>query len=152
MRALIVDRAQAFDGASEYWASREKASVIDRIKFQVGDALESVPVAERNRDAYLLSALLHGFSEDACVRILRNVAHAATPSGAIIVVMEMVLPDSGADYAGTAKDMPMFMGTEGRERNKREWEQLVARSGLELKEIVSLASLGKMLVLRPIAS
>lgn len=152
MRALVVDRAQAFDGASEYWESREKNSLTNRLKFQVGDALESVPVAESDRDAYFLSALLHGFSDDACIRILRNVAQAAAPSGASIIVLEMVLPEYGADYAGTAMDMQMFMGTEGRERTKGEWKQLAARGGLQLREIVSLASLGSMLVLKPIAA
>ncbi|MEQ1515412.1 MAG: methyltransferase [Usitatibacteraceae bacterium] len=152
MHALVVDRAQAFEGATEYWESREKTSITNRLTFQVGDALESVPVAESERDAYFLSALLHCFNDDTCIRILRNVAQAATPSGASIIVLEMVLPEYGADYAGTAMDMQMFMGTEGRERTQVEWEKLAARSGLQLRERVRLASLGSMLVLKPIVS
>lgn len=152
IRALVVDRAQAFEGASEYWESREKGSITSRLKFQVGDALEFVPIAKSNRDAYFLSAVLHCFNDDTCIRILRNVAQAATPSGAFIVVLEVILPDYGADYAGTATDLQMFMGTEGRERTKDEWEQLVTNSGLQLREIVSLASLGSMLVLKPVAT
>jgi len=149
MDALVVDRAQAIQGASEYWASREASSLTSRLRFEVGDALESVPSATSNRDVYLLSAVLHGFNDDACIRVLRNVCQAASPKNALVVVMEMILPDCGADLAGTSFDMQMFMGTEGRERTKAEWDNLFSRSGLVLHEIVRLASIGQMLVLQP---
>jgi hypothetical protein len=45
--------------------------------------------------------------------------------------------------------MQMFMGTRGCERTLGKWEDVFARSGVRLVEIVHLASFGKMLVLRP---
>ena len=77
-----------------------------------------MPSATSNRDIYLLSAVLHGFNDDACIKMLRNVSQAASPKGASVVVMEMVLADFSADLAGTSFDMQMFMGTEGRERTR----------------------------------
>jgi hypothetical protein len=118
--------------------------------FQVGDALESVPAASNAKDVYLLSALLHGFNDAACIRILQNASRAAAPAGALIVVMEMVLAEGRAHFAETSVDMQMFMGTEGRERTRAEWGQIFERSGLKLQEVVLLASLGRMMVLRPL--
>jgi hypothetical protein len=44
--------------------------------------------------------------------------------------------------------MQMLMGTRGRERTHSEWEMVFARAGVQLEEVVHLASFGKMLVLR----
>jgi O-methyltransferase domain/Dimerisation domain len=148
LSALVIDRAQAIQGASEYW-SHEAASLTSRLKFQVGDAQKCVPAAASNKDIYLLSALLHGFNDDTCTRVLGNVYQAAAPKGSLIIVMEMVLADRHADVAGTTCDMQMFMGTEGRERTMAEWGNLFSRSRLILQETVRLSSLGQMLVLRP---
>jgi O-methyltransferase domain/Dimerisation domain len=152
MSALVVDRPQAIQGANDYWSAHEAASLTSRLEFEAGDAFESLPPAASDKDIYLLSALLHGFSDDNCIKILRNVSQAATGKGALVIVMEMVLADRGADLPGASFDMQMFMGTEGRERTTAEWEQLFTRSGLVLKEAVRLASLGQMLVLMPASS
>jgi hypothetical protein len=148
MSALVLDRAQAIQGASAYWAAHEATSLTGRLKFEAGDALRFVPPAVSDKDVYLLSALLHGFGDNTCIRILSNVSQAARPKGALVVVMEIVLADSGADLTGTTFDMQMFMGTDGRERTKAQWDALFDQSGLELKETVHLASLGQMLVLQ----
>jgi len=47
-------------------------------------------------------------------------------------------------------DMQMLVCTEGRERTLAERNRLFVRSGLELQESVRLASIGQMLVLRPV--
>jgi hypothetical protein len=69
-------------------------------------------------------------------------------TGACIALLEMVLPDTGADLAGASFDMQMFMGTRGRERTLTEWQSLFGRSGLTLEEVVGLQSLGNILVVR----
>ncbi|HEY9100335.1 MAG TPA: methyltransferase [Thiobacillus sp.] len=150
LKALVVDRAQVIADAHAYWVAREPASLTNRLEFEAGDALTAVPAAQSDKDIYLLSAVLHGFDDTTCIQMLRTVRQAAAPKNAWIVVMEMVLADCCADVAGTAFDMQMFMATEGRERTLAEWDQLFSRSGLARQETVRLASLGKMLVLKPI--
>ena len=97
----------------------------------------------------MLSAVLHGFDDDTCVKALQNVARAATPNGAAIVLLEMVMPERHADLTSATFDMQMFMGTRGRERTLIDWQQVLGRAGVSLAEIVHLASFGKMLVLKP---
>lgn len=152
LQAVVVDRAQTIQNAASFWRERQGTGVADclaRMRFEVGDVLASVPVATSSRDAYLLSAVLHGFDDDTCVQALRTVAAAASEKGACIVLLEMVMPDHQADLTAASFDMQMFMGTRGRERTRSEWERVFERANLRLVEIVNLASFGKMLVLRP---
>jgi len=149
LQALVIDRPQAIMNADEYWAGREGAECLSRMRFEAGDVLTSIPAAHDNRDVYLLCAVLHGFDDDTCVKALRTVAKAAAGTGAVIVVLEMVVPHPTADLTSASFDMQMFMGTKGKERTQDEWQQIFALSGVRLIEVVSLLSLGKMQVLRP---
>ena len=149
LQALVVDREQVIRDARRIWSGKEDATLVDRMDFERGDLLDSVPTATSDRDIDLLSAMLHGFDDETCIRVLNIVADAARPKGACIAVMELVLPEQRVDLARASFDLQMFVGTRGRERTLREWKTLITRSGLFLEQIVSLRSLGKIIVLRP---
>jgi hypothetical protein len=148
LAALVVDRAGVVEGAAGHWRAREDARLLARLSFQAGDLFEPLPKAVGSRDIYLLSAVMHGFDDDACARALVNLAQAIGTSGACIALLEMVLPEQGADLSGASFDMQMFMATRGRERTLPEWRALADRSGLMLEEVVGLRSLASLLVLR----
>lgn len=148
LTALVVDRASVIEEAGHYWQGREDAALLARLHFQAGDVLESVPKAAGEGDIYLLSAVLHGFDDDTSVRALSKLAQACAGTGARIALLEMVLPETGADLPGASFDMQMFMATRGRERTLAEWRALFERSGLVLEEVVGLQSFGNIIVLR----
>lgn len=150
LQAVIVDRAQTIKSAPAYWTGREGAECLSRMRFEAGDILSSVPAAIDDRDIYLLSAVLHGFDDASCVKALSTVVDAAATARAMIVLLELVMPDSKPDLTTTTFDMQMFMGTKGKERTLGDWHQIFAQSGANLEEVIGLASFGKMLVLRPI--
>lgn len=153
MRAVVVDRSQVIAQARTWWASHGEPACRERIAFIEGDVLAgSLPVATGARDAYLLSAVLHGFDDVACISALRQVGLAAGGTGAAIVLLEMVMPDREVDLTSASFDMQMFMGTRGRERTLQEWQSVFSRAGLVLDEVVRLATFGRMLVLRQGAS
>lgn len=148
LKALVVDRAQVIAGAMEHWQGREDAAVLQRMSFAEGDVLAAVPQAQNNKDIYLLSAVLHGFSDYKCIAALSTLAKASAGTGATIAVMEMVMPDAQPDLPIASFDMQMFATTRGRERTLAEWRRLFDESGLVLQEVVGLQSFGKILVLR----
>lgn len=148
LTALVVDRAQVIAEAQVFWA-KHPAPGAQRLHFQVGDLLSAVPPARDKRDIYLVCAVLHGFDDDTCIKALGNLARASGSSGARVAVMEMVLPEVGADLTSASLDMQMFMGTRDRERTLAQWESLLARSGMALEEVVGLQSFGSILVTRP---
>lgn len=148
LKALVVDRAQVIAGAVEHWQGLEDAALLQRMSFAEGDVFGTVPQAKNNRDVYLLSAVLHGFSDEECVAALRTVAAASAGAGAAIAVMEMVMPDARPDPSIASFDMQMFTTTRGRERTLAEWQRLFGKCSLVLQEVVGLRSIGKILVLR----
>lgn len=148
LRACVVDRVELIRKAREAVVPQADEALRARMDFIEGDALGLLPGATGPRDVYLLSAVLHGFDDETCVRILRNVAGKAASGGAPIIVMELVVPGHRADLSAASFDMQMLMGTEGRERTLTQWRTLFSRSAVELTEVVHLASFGKMLVLR----
>ena len=97
------------------------------------------PVAVRLPDA---------FDDATCVRLMRQLRAAMGDSGARAAVLEMVVPETGADVASASFDMQMFVGCRGRERTLNEWKSLIQAGGLALEEVVRLRSLGSILVLR----
>ena len=149
LTALVYDREQVIQTAADYWAGQESSNVLARLSYQAGDALESVPATKDDKDIYLLSAVLHGMDDEHCVKVLRNLATASAGSGARIALMEMVVPDSHADFASASFDMQMFMATRGRERTLAEWQRLFDDADLALEEVVGLQSMGQILVLKP---
>ena len=148
LKALVVDRAQVVGAADRHWAGRVAPALLARLRFEAGDLFESVPKAMSDKDIYLVSAVLHGFDDDSCVKILSNLARACGRTGARIALMELVIAEVGADLSAATFDMQMFMGTRGRERTLVEWSRLFDQSGLVLEEQVDLQSFAKILVLQ----
>jgi hypothetical protein len=148
LTALVVDRPKVITEAEHYWSTRT-TSGIERLRFQAGDALTAIPAAQSEKDIYLLSAVLHGFDDETCITVLRNVANACGQTGARTALLEMVLPEVGADIAGASFDMQMFMGSSGRERTLTEWTALFDDADMALEEVVGLQSFGNILVLLP---
>jgi hypothetical protein len=149
LRALVVDRSQVIAQARAWWSSQGDPACLERIEFVEGDVLTGpLPAAAGASDVYLLSAVLHGLDDVACIDSLRQVGAAAGGTGAPIVLLEIVMPDREADLTSASFDMQMFMGTRGRERTLPEWQVVFSQAGLELKEVVLLASFGRLLVLR----
>lgn len=148
LTALVVDRAQVIAEAERYWAAR-RTSGVERLHFEAGNLLASIPTARSERDIYLLCAVLHCFDDNTCIAVLRRLAQACGQTGARVALLEMVLPEVGADLAGTSFDMQMFMGSKGRERTLKEWNGLFDLAGMALEEVVGLRSFGNILVLLP---
>jgi hypothetical protein len=148
LTALIVDRPQVVAEAQRYWVNQHSEGV-ERLHFQAGDLFEAIPVATGPKDIYLLSAVLHGFDDSNCIRALKLLREAIGNSGARVAVLEMVVPETGADIASASFDMQMFVGCRGRERTLSEWKSVIKASRLLLDEVVHLRSLGSILVLRP---
>jgi hypothetical protein len=145
--ALIVDRPQVVEEAQRYWANQHTDGV-ERLHFQAGDLFDAIPAATGAKDIYLLSAVLHAFDDSTCIRALQKLHEAIGSSGAYVGVLEMVMPETGANIASASFDMQMFVGCRGRERTLSEWKLVIQASGLVLEEVVRLRSLGSILVLR----
>ncbi|WP_084759463.1 methyltransferase [Nocardia mangyaensis] len=101
-----------------------------------GSFFESVPAGG---DAYLLKHVLHDWSEDEAVRILRTLRAAMDPT-AVLLVIELVLPVHHRPHPGKVIDLEMLVNTAGRERTEEQFRDLLARGGFTLTATVATAA------------
>ncbi len=147
LTAVVVDRPGVIAEAEAHWRQRQQAALLPRVQFQAQDLLVAIPPARDEKDIYLLSAVFHGLGEEEAVQVLRNLRQAAGTTGARVALMELMLPECGADPMAAAFDMQMWINTRGRERTDSEWQQLCAQGAWQLEEVVTWRPFGKLLVL-----
>jgi hypothetical protein len=113
----------------------EKQGVADRVERVGGDFFESVPVGG---DVYLLKHILHDWSDEECVRILRCIRKAMAP-GARLVVAEMPITEGGSSFAALL-DINMLVMLTGKERTPEEYAELFSRADLEMTSMTPTES------------
>jgi hypothetical protein len=97
----------------------------DRLTPHAGDFLVGpLPAA----DAYVLMEVIHDWPDAACAAILRAI-RAAAPTGAKVLIIETVPPESGDDPQADALDVVMLAMTGGRERTAQRLSEVLTSSG-----------------------
>ena len=122
-------RGAVFDLPPTAEAARAKvaaAGLADRCDVISGSFFEPLPPGA---GGYILSAILHDWSDKAARAILRRCAEAAGSTGKVFVI-EKTGPDG--ESPSTAMDLRMLTYFGGRERGVAELSTLAADSGLEL--------------------
>lgn len=108
----------------------------DRIAIEAGDFFASVPTGG---EAYLLSHVIHDWSDDQCHTILGNCHSAMNPSGRLLII-EMVLPEGDVPHLGKLVDMEMLVMSGGQERTEEEYGTLLSEAGFRLARVVPTES------------
>jgi hypothetical protein len=127
LRGTVVDLAEAVAGAPPVLAA---AGVEGRCAAVAGSFFDPLPAGA---DWYLLSRVLHNWSDADAVRILRNV-RTAIPAGGRLLVCERFLPEGGEYHIGKVFDLVMLVMLGGRDRTAAEYGELLAAAGFETGE------------------
>nr|WOX58881.1 6-O-methyltransferase 1 [Phyla nodiflora] len=116
----------------------------DGIEHVAGDMFQLVPKA----DAAFLMWVLHDWSDDECIQILKRCREAIPEEAGKVIIAEAVIDVGEKDaYSDVrlALDMVMLAHTEkGKERTLKEWEYVIKAAGFRsftvkhIKEIVSV--------------
>jgi|WetSurMetagenome_2_1015567.scaffolds.fasta_scaffold116858_2 C-methyltransferase len=115
----------------------KKYNVSDRIKIIPGNFFESLP---SGADLYLLKNILHNWSDEDCIRILKNIK-GILPEKGTIVIMEMMIEEDNKPSFGKLIDIQMMVFMKkGKERTRREYEELLTKSGLKMTRIIPTIS------------
>jgi O-methyltransferase domain/Dimerisation domain len=120
LRAIVFDLPETV---------RDEATFGDRIEFAAGSFFESVPAG----DAYVLSGILHDWSDERSGAILRTI-RAAAPDHARLLVLESVLQPGNDPHGAKWLDLLMLV-LGGRERTAPEWRALLEGAGFEITSI-----------------
>jgi SAM-dependent methyltransferase len=136
-RGVLFDMPHVVRDAPALLKSR---GVEQRVTIEPGSFFESVPAGG---DAYILSHVIHDWSEEQCLTILRNCRKAMKPDGRLLIV-EMVLPAGDTPHPGKILDIVMLVMPGGQERNEAEYATLLAKAGFRLTRVVPTASVASV--------
>ncbi|KAI6087974.1 S-adenosyl-L-methionine-dependent methyltransferase [Hypoxylon rubiginosum] len=80
---------------------------------------------------YYMRNILEDYPDDKALAILENTLPAMSP-GSLLIIDEMIIPNSGATLRSTVQDMVMMTSLASAERTERQWEALLDRAGLRV--------------------
>ncbi|HEX5030132.1 MAG TPA: methyltransferase [Candidatus Eisenbacteria bacterium] len=129
MRGILFDLPHVVADAPALLAAR---GMSDRVKIEKGTFFDRIP---EGADAYLLSHVIHDWSEPQCLTILGHCRRAMRPDARLLIV-EMVLPSGGEPHPGKMLDLMMLVGPGGQERTAFEFAALLEKAGFRLTKVV----------------
>jgi len=103
-----------------------------RCSYVIGDFFGSVP---QGADAYLVCGVIHDWDDRRAIKILRNCRRAMAGKGRLLIV-DMVVPDTGARSFSKLLNLNMLAMTGGRERTKAEFRALLDAADYKLRRII----------------
>jgi hypothetical protein len=138
LTATLFDRREAVDEAGPTLAA---AGVTGRCTVVAGSFFDEVPAGG---DAYVLSRVLHNWSDERALAILRQLRKAVPPDGRLLI-FERLLPDGDVPSIGKVFDLVMLVVLGGRDRSAAEYRKLLDAAGFGVvDEIVGPAEFGRL--------
>ncbi|KAL2466594.1 Flavone 3'-O-methyltransferase 1 [Abeliophyllum distichum] len=116
-----------------------------------GNMFESIPKA----DAVMLKSILHDWSDEDCVTILKKCKEAipSKDNGGKVIIIDMIVGNKKDDHRGIETqlffDISMMVVVNGKERTEKEWEKLFFDAGYRGYKIVYELGLRSIIELYP---
>lgn len=116
---------------------QDQAHVLESVK-DLSPFIERIPLdfftEQPVKDArvYFCHHILHDWSDDKCLEILRSIKSAMRPEYSKLLLNEMILPDTGCHPFAVDADMTMMVTTGGMERSKAQWKTLLEAAGFQI--------------------
>lgn len=129
MRGVLQDLPETVQQAGPNLA---RAGVTDRCTLFGESFYDTVPP---DGDVYVLARVLHDWSDENALKILRNV-RAAMPPHARLVLVETILRPAEGDIRSVLADLLMLVILGGRERTQDEWSALLSSAGFGIRRIL----------------
>jgi len=136
VRGVLLDRPEVVPRAE---AALAAAGVADRVRVVGGDMFDTGAIPRG--DVYLLSRVLHNWSDEHCRALLSAVRAVTGPDGRVLLVERMIrsgTPAGPDDLLPLLFDLHMLVMTQGRERSEEEYAALLADSGIAAGPAVPL--------------
>jgi len=131
---ILLDRDSVLDGAPPLL---QRAGVSERVRCVAGDFFQEVP---SGADAYVLSRVLHDWSDVDARRIL-HICRRALPRHGRIVIIEAILPDRATEQPfAIGMDLHMLLLFGARERTRAQFHALLREAGFAVRSITPTAS------------
>ncbi|KAK4271637.1 hypothetical protein QN277_020300 [Acacia crassicarpa] len=121
------------------------------LKFVGGDMFQSIPTA----DAILLKLVLHAYSDEDCVKVLKKCREAIASKGkeGKVIIIDIVIDEKKDEHdlkdAKLFFDVLMMSVVTGREREEKEWQKLFLDAGFSHYKITPIFGLRSLIEVHP---
>jgi O-methyltransferase domain len=129
LKGTLYDLPHVVEGAK----NAALKPVIDRCSVASGDMFSSVPAGA---DAYIMKHIIHDWTDEQCIQLLKACRNAVNPGGRLLVV-DNVVPGGNDFHPGKFLDIQMLLFPGGRERTEKEFRELFASAGWKLTRVIT---------------
>jgi cyclopropane fatty-acyl-phospholipid synthase-like methyltransferase len=133
MHGVLFDLTHAFEGGQKTIAEVELS---DRCEVVSGDFFRSVPTGG---DAYILSRVIHDWTDQKAIAILKVVRGVMPPKGRLLLFETMIREGNRLSYP-LLSDLNMVIRTGGCERTEAEYRMLYKAAGFKLTRAIKTPS------------
>lgn len=91
-------------------------------------------------DAYVMMTVIHDWSDEDSIAILKNLRAAAPPKAKLLLI-EAIIDESETGAFAMDLDIEMLVFASGRERTEPQWRTLLEKAGFRLTRAISLAGM-----------
>ena len=123
LRGIVFDMPRILPMAAEYIA---QSPAKDRLRIQAGDFFhDELPPA----DLYALARVLHDWTADTILCLLRRIYASLPHGGAVLVAEKLIAEDRSGPLNAHLQSLSMLVVTEGKERSLSEYTALLNEAG-----------------------
>ncbi len=142
MQGTLFDLPQVIDDPEKL---PDLNNFADRLTTVSGSFFDTIPA---NGDLYTLKNILHGWKDEDCIKILKNIRKAMDPDGCLMII-EVVVEGLNKPSWGKMSDIFMMAGLDGRERTDEEFKSILIQAGFKFEQIRKTVSPLSLIIASP---
>lgn len=132
VRGMLYEVPHVVEGA----ANGPLKPLMERCTLASGDMFSSVPAGA---DAYVMKHIIHDWPDDLCIQLLKACRKGVNSGGRLLVIDSVIQP--GNDFSsGKFLDLQMLIFPGGCERTEKQFRDLFAAAGWQLRRIIPTAA------------
>ena len=143
LRGILFDQGHVLERTAGVVAA---AGMSGRCELHRGNFFEEIPVGA---DAYSMRHILHDWTDELCVQILRNIRKVIPADGRVLII-EAVVPEGNDPSMSKLFDMFMMIFPDGKERTEAEYQKMLASAGFTLHSVTPTSSPVSVVDARPV--
>ena len=134
VKGKVFDLQHVVHGAKEI---AKEYGVSERLDTVTGNFFESIP---EGGDMYFLKSIIHNLSDDQCINLLRKIK-SVIPEDGRILIFEPIIENNNQYSFAKLYDVQMLVSRNGgKERTRKEFEDIIFKSELKLNRIIQTAA------------
>lgn len=134
VQGKVFDLPHVVEGAKDI---AKQYNVSERLETISGNFFKNIP---SGGDMYFLKSIIHNLSDNQCIHLLKDIK-AVLPENGKILIFEPIIETNNRYSFAKLYDIQMLVGRSGgKERTRKEFENIIEESGLKLKRIIQTAA------------